>query len=149
MANYTFQTNLLSAAKTGFPPLVGTSLSATGVSFLSGAGVVFASQQVGIVSLSTDDVGIAFNPVSVSVANASLPTFTLNSFPMKTVTVAGSIFNIPSRLDSSNFAIVKTSPGDFTVFPWLSTTTTIPTSALSADRQVTTQDTRRKRLLGY
>jgi hypothetical protein len=31
----------------------------------------------------------------------------------------------------------------------LSTTTTIPTSALSADRQVTTQDTRRKRLLGY
>ena len=149
MANYTFQTNLLSAEKTGFPQLVGTSLSATGVSFLSGAGVVFASQQVGVVSLSTYDVGIAFNPVNVNITNGSLSTFSLTSFPTKTVTVAGSIFNIPSGLNSSNFAIIKTTPGDFTVFPWLSTTTTIPTSALSADRQVTTQDTRRKRLLGY
>ena len=149
MANYTFQTNLLSAAKTGFPPLVGTSLSATGVSFLSGAGVVFASQQVGIVSLSTYDVGIAFNPVNVTITNGSLSTSCLTSFPMQTVTVAGSVFNIPPSLNLSNFAIVKTTAGDFTVFPWLSTTTTIPTSALSADRQVTTQDTRRKRLLGY
>lgn len=149
MANYTFQTNLLSAEKTGFPQLVGTSLSATGVSFLSGNGITFASRNVGIVSLSTDDVGIAFNPVTVTVATTSLSTFSLTSYPSVTVNVAGSIFNIPANLTSSNFAIVKTSPGDFTVFPWLSGTTTVLTASLTADRQVTTQDTRRKRLLGY
>lgn len=149
MAIYTFQTNLLSAQKTGNPPLVSTSLSATGVSFLSGAGVTFASQQVGVVSLSTNDVGIAFNPVNISVANNSLSTFNLTAYPMKTVTVAGSVFNIPSALNTSNFGIVKTSAGDFTVFPWLSTTTTVPTSAISPTREVSTQDTRRKRLLGY
>jgi len=149
MANYTFQTNLLSAAKTGFPPLVGTSLSATGVSFLSGAGVVFASRNVGIVSLSTNDVGIAFNPVTLTIATSSLPTFNLTAYPSITVNVAGSVFNIPANLTTSNFAVVKTTPGDYTVFPWLSTTTTVPTSALSATREVSTQDSRRKRLLGY
>ena len=149
MAIYTFQTNLLSAAKTGFPPLVGTSLSATAVSFLSGAGVPFASQQIGIVSLGISDVGIAFNPVSVSVTNTSLSTFSLTSYPMRTVNVDGSIINIPSALNGSNFAMVKTTAGDYTVFNWLSGTTTVSLASLSADRDVSTQDTRRKRLLGY
>lgn len=146
MANYTFQTNLLSAQKAG---LIGTSLSATGVSFLSGNNVVFTSQQVGVVSLSTTDVGIAFNPVNISVANNSLSTFNLTAYPMKTVNILGSIVNIPSGLNGSNFALVETTSGDYTVFPWLSTTTTVPTSALSATREVSTQDSRRKRLLGY
>lgn len=149
MANYTFQTTLLSAEKTGSPPLVGTSLSATAVSFLSGNSVVFASQQLGIVSLSTNDAGIAFNPVNVTVANTSLSTFKLSAYPIKTVTVGGSVFNIPPSLDSSSFAVVKTSFGNYTVFPWLSTTTTVPTSAIISDREVSTSDSRRKRLLGY
>lgn len=146
MANYTFQTNLLSAAKAG---LIGTSLSATGVSFLSGAGVTFATRDVGVVSLSTNDVGIAFNPVTLTIGTNSLSTFSLTAYPSVTVNVAGSVFNIPANLTTSDFAVVKTSAGDYTVFPWLSTTTTIPTSALSATREVSTQDTRRKRLLGY
>jgi hypothetical protein len=146
MANYTFQTNLLSAEKAG---LIGTSLSATGVSFLSGAGVTFATRDVGVVSLSTDDVGIAFNPVALTIETTSLSTFSLTAYPSVTVNVAGSVFNIPANLTASDFVIVKTSAGDYTVFPWLSTTTTIPTSSLSATREVSTQDTRRKRLLGY
>jgi len=149
MAIYSFQNNLLSAAKTGFPQLIGTALSSTAVSFVSGAGAVFASQQIGIVSLSTNDVGIAYNPVTVSVASTSLSTFSLTSYPTKTVTVAGSVFNIPPSLTNSNFAIVKTTPGQFTVFPWLSTTLAVPTSAITIERDVSTADTRRKRILGY
>lgn len=146
MANYTFQTNLLSAEKVG---LIGTSLSATGVSFLSGENVTFATKEVGIISLSTNDVGIAFNPVSLTIGPNALSTFSLASYPSVTVNVAGSVFNVPANLTNTNFAIVKTTTGDFTVFPWLSTTTTVATSALIPDREVTTQDTRRKRHLGY
>jgi hypothetical protein len=65
------------------------------------------------------------------------------------VTVAGSVFNIPPSLTNSNFAIVKTTPGQFTVFPWLSTTLAVPTSAITIERDVSTADTRRKRILGY
>ena len=149
MANYTFSTILLSAEKTGSPRLTNTSLSATGVSFLSGNNVVFTSQQVGVVSLSTTDVGIAFTPINITVSTNSLSTFSLTSYPMKTVNILGSVVNIPSGLNSSDFGIVETTSGDYTIFNWLSTTTTVPLSDVVAQREVSTPDTRRKRLLGY
>jgi len=149
MANYTFQTTLLSAEKTGTPNLIGTSLSGVAVSFLSGNSVVFATQQVVIQSLSTNDVGIAFNPVNVTPATTALSTFKLSSYPLSSVTVDGSVFTLPTQLNNSNFAVVKTSSGDFTVFPWLSTTATVLASAIAPTKEVSTSDSRRKRHLGY
>lgn len=57
MATYTFTTSLLSAEKTGYPTLVNTTLTSNGVTILT---------------LSTNDVGVAFNPVPV------LSAFTAN-----------------------------------------------------------------------
>jgi hypothetical protein len=148
MNTYTFSTNLLSAEKTGTPNLIGTSISGVAVTFLSGAGVPFNSIQASIVSLSTYDVGFAFNPTTVTVATTALSTFHLSSYPVSAVNVAGSVFNLPITLDSSDFAIIKTD-ASYTVFPWLSTTETIPTSALSATNQVSTPNVRRLRFLGY
>ena len=148
MTTYTFATDLLSAASTGYPNLIGTSLSATAVTFLSGDGVSFATQLAGLVSLSSVHEGISFNPTTVTIATTSLSTFSLTSYPTVAVTVAGSVVNIPAALNSSTLTTVNVDES-FTVFPWLSTTTTIPTSALSATNQVSVANTRRLRFLGY
>lgn len=148
MALYTFTTNLLSAQKTGSPNLIGTSLSGTGVYFLSGNSVVFQTQQVVVRSLSTTDVGIAFNPVYVTIAPTALSTFNLSSYPLSTVNVLGSVFTIPTLLGNSTFGVAKTNSG-FSVFPWLSTTSTVLLSSLSAELNVSTTNTRRLRILGY
>jgi hypothetical protein len=152
MPIYTFATNLLSAEKTGYPNLIGTTLSGVGVSFLSGSNgnqTVFATQNVVIQSLSTTDVGIAFNPVQVSVASTALSTFKLSSYPLSTVNILGSVFTIPTQLNNTAMAIVENVAGTFSVFTHLSTTATLATSALSTERNVSTADTRRKRNLGY
>jgi len=147
---YTFSTNLLSAQKTGSPNLIGTSLSGVGVTFLSGSNVAFATQNVIVVSLSTNDAGITFNPVSLSVASNELSTFKLSSYePLVSVNVEGSIFLIPSLLNGSNLSIVKVLPKNYTVFPWLSTTTVVPTSAVIATQDVMNPNRLRLRLLGY
>jgi hypothetical protein len=149
MPLYTFATNLLSAEKTGSPKLIGTSLSGTAVYFLSGNSVVFQTQQLVIQSLSTTDVGIAFNPVYVTIAPTALSTFNLSSYPLSTVNVLGSTFNIPTLLNNSTFGIVEILGAPFTVFPWLSTTSTVLVSSLSTEINVSTANTRRLRILGY
>lgn len=147
---YTFSTNLLSAQKTGSPNLIGTSLSGVGVTFLSGSNVAFATQQVIVVSLSTNDAGIAFSPVEVAVSANQLSSFKLSAYqPLVSVNVEGSQFLIPSLLNTSNFAVIKINSGNFTVFPWLSSTTIVATSALEATRDVGTPNTRRLWVLGY
>jgi hypothetical protein len=147
---YTFSNNLLSAQKTGYPNLIGTSLSGVGVSFLSGNNVVFTTQNVIVVSLSTNDVGIAFNPVTLSVESNQLSTFKLSAYePLVSVNVEGSVFLVPSLLNASNLAVVKVEPKNYTVFPWLSTTTTVPTSAITATKDVLNPNRLRLRLLGY
>ena len=147
---YSFQTNLLSAQKTGSPNLIGTSLSGVGVTFLSGASVPFATQQVIVVSLSTNDVGITYSPVTFSVASNNLSTFKLSAYePLVSVNVQGSVFLIPRLLTGSNFGIVKVEPKTYTVFPWLSSTTTVPTSAIEATKDVLNPNRLRLRMLGY
>lgn len=150
MSIYTFQTNLLSAQKTGTPNLTNTSLSATGVTYLSGANVVVTSLQTGLVSLSTTDVGLAFTPVEFSVGSTvhTASAFSLANYPNVTVNVLGSYFNIPSSLHLSEMAVVN-NDGSYSVFPFLSSVTTVPVSAFSETFSVSTPDTRRKRLLGY
>lgn len=150
MSLYTFQTALLSAEKTGTPNLINTALSATGVTFLSGANVVVNSRQVGVVSLSTTDVGLAFNPVEFSVGSTvhTASAFSLTNYPNVTVNVLGSVFNIPASLHLSELAVVNTD-GSYSVFPFLSSVTTVPVSAFSETFSVSTADTRRKRHLGY
>ena len=150
MSIYTFQQNLLSAAKTGSPNLTNTTLSATGVTFLSGANVVVTTRQVGVVSLSTTDVGLAFNPVEFSVGSTvnTASAFSLATYPSVTVNVLGSVFNIPASLHNTQMAIVNTD-NSFSVFPFLSSVATVPTSAFSETFSVSTPDARRKRLLGY
>ena len=151
MSIFTFQQNLLSAEKTGSPNLTNTTLSATGVTFLSGANVVVTTRQLGVVSLSTTDVGIVFNPVEFSVGSTvnTASAFSLATSPKSvTVNVLGSVFNIPASLHNTQMAIVNTD-GSYTVFPFLSSVTTVPTSAFSETFSVSTPDTRRKRLLGY
>jgi hypothetical protein len=85
MSIYTFQQNLLSAEKTGSPNLTNTTLSATGVTFLSGANVVVTTRQLGVVSLSTTDVGIVFNPVEFSVGSTvnTASAFSLATYPRR------------------------------------------------------------------
>lgn len=150
MSIYSFQTNLLSAQKTGTPNLTNTSLSATGVTYLSGANVVVTSLQTGLVSLSTTDVGLAFTPVEFSVGSTvhTASAFSLANYPNVTVNVLGSYFNIPSSLHLSEMAVVN-NDGSYSVFPFLSSVTTVPVSAFSETFSVSTPDTRRKRLLGY
>lgn len=150
MSIYTFQTALLSAQKTGTPNLTNTSLSATGVTYLSGANVVVTSLQTGIVSLSTTDVGLAFTPVEFSVGSTvhTASAFSLANYPNVTVDVLGSYFNIPSSLHLSTMAVVN-NDGSYSVFPFLSSVTTVPVSAFSETFSVSTAETRRKRHLGY
>jgi hypothetical protein len=150
MSLYTFQTALLSAEKTGTQNLTNTSLSATGVTYLSGADVIVTSRQVGVVSLSTTDVGLAFSPVDFSVGSTvnTVSSFALSNFPTIAVNVLGSVFNIPSSLHLTNMAVVNTD-NSYSVFPFLSSVTTVPVSAFSETFSVSTPDTRRKRLLGY
>lgn len=150
MSIYTFNTNLLSAEKTGTPNLTNTVLSATGVTFLSGDNVVVNSRQVGVVSLSSDDVGIAFTPVEFLIGTTVHTTsaFSLATYPSVAVNVLGSVFNIPASLHQTNVAVVN-SDNSYTVFPFISSVTTVPVSALSATFSVSTPDTRRKRMLGY
>ncbi len=121
MAIYSFNTTLLSAQKTGNPPLIGTSLSALGVN---------------TISLSTDDVGIAFNSVTPLVsANVN-------------ISVKGSVFAIDRAYDGSKMAIRNTA-GGYTTFTLATAYTTTPLSAFSVSDDVSTPDTRRKRHLGY
>lgn len=150
MSIFTFQQNLLSAAKTGNPNLTNTILSATGVTFLSGANVVVATRQLGVVSLSTTDVGIAFDPVEFSVGSTvfTASAFSLAAYPSVTVNILGSVFNIPASLHNTQMAIVNTD-NSYSVFTFLSTVTNVPTASFSETFSVSTPDTRRKRLLGY
>lgn len=150
MSIYTFQQNLLSAEKTGTPNLTNTTLSATGVTFLSGANVVVTTRQTGVVSLSTNDVGLAFSPVDFSVGTTinTASAFSLAAYPSVTVNVLGSVFNIPASLHNTELALVKTD-GSYSVFPFLSSVATVPVSAFTNTFSVSTADTRRKRLLGY
>ena len=121
---YTYSVNLLSAEATGYPNQIGCVLSANGVN---------------IISLSSVDQGIAFNPVS-----------TLNGV-LSTVTVTGSVFKIDTAYDQSDMALIKVLTPDiieyYTRFTYLSTTVTATPSAAIID--VSTQDMRRMRHLGY
>lgn len=147
---YTFQTNLLSAEKMGVPFMTGTALSSNAVTFLSGNNVAFATQTLGIVSLSSSDAGITFTPVQITVAPGDLATFNIANYPIVTVNVLGSIFNIPSALNGSNLAIVKSDPNRvYTMFSWLSGTTTVLSNALTTVKDVSTANSRRLRLYGY
>ena len=143
---YVFTTNLLSAEKTGNPQLIGTSLSGVGVTFLSDARVPFDTQSVVVVSLSSDDVGIAFSPVNVTVASQNLSTFSLTAYPVVSTTVDGCVFLIPPHLDGSSMAIVE-SQGNFTTFAWSSATG--PSAITSRQRDVLTPNQRRLWLYGY
>lgn len=150
MSIYSFQTNLLSAEKTGTPNLINTTLSATGVTYLSGANVLVTTRQLGVVSLSTNDVGLAFSPVDFSVGSTvhTASAFSLSTYPNVTVNVLGSVFNIPASLHLSEMAVVNTD-NSYSVFTFLSSVTTVPVSAFSKTFSVSTAETRRKRLLGY
>lgn len=150
MSIFSFQTALLSAEKTGTPNLTNTSLSATGVTYLSGANVLVTSRQVGVVSLSATDVGLAFSPVDFSVGTTvnTASAFSLANFPVVTVNVLGSVFNIPASLHLTNMAVVNTDRS-YSVFQFLSSVTTVPTGSLSETFSVSTANTRRERMLGY
>jgi hypothetical protein len=119
---YTFSTTLLSAAKTGSPQLVTTSLSASGVN---------------TISLSTNDVGISFTP------NATL-TGTL-----VLTTVQGSVFRIDTSYhQANNQMVLLKSNGSGTIFQYASGGSV--GIALSAGyTNFTTGETRRKWHLGY
>jgi hypothetical protein len=119
---YTFSTALLSAAKTGFPNLVTTALSASGVN---------------VISLSTNDVGIAFTP------NTTL-TGTLCS-----TTVQGSVFRIDTSYNQENnqMVLLKTD-GTGTIFQFASGGS-VGVALSAAYTDFTTSDTRRKWHLGY
>jgi hypothetical protein len=150
MSIYTFSANLLSAQKTGNPNLTNTALSATGVTYLSGDSVLVASRQLGVVSLSTNDVGVAFTPSEVSIGTTvnTASTFSIGNFPNVTVNALGSVLNIPASLHNNQIALVK-NDNTYSVFTFLSTVTNVPVGDFSNTISVSTPDTRRKRILGY
>jgi hypothetical protein len=150
MSIYTFSSNILSAQKTGDPNITNAVLSATGVTYLSGNSVLVSARQLGTISLSTSDIGLAFTPIEVSMGTTvnTASGFSLTNVPNITVNILGSVFSIPSSLHNSTMAIVN-NDNTFSVFPFLSTVTTIPISAFSETISVSIPETRRKRLLGY
>lgn len=122
---YTFDTILLSAQKTGNPNLLNTQLSAQGVN---------------VITLAGDVVGVAFNKQSTLSNN------------LCSVTVGGCLLKIDNVYDKQTFTLVKTLDSNlayYSVFPYLSTASTVASNALSSTTQISTPNTRRKRLLGY
>ena len=121
MASYIFDTELLSAAKTGNPPLTDTTLSAYGIR---------------VVSLSTDDVGIAFNRQS-----------TLNSV-LSTITIQGSVFYIDTAYLRETVAVIKTDNTFSIVLSAANNATAIPNSTATVEN-VSTVNRRRLWHMGY
>jgi hypothetical protein len=123
---YSFNTTLLSAQKTGSPVLIGTLLSAFGVN---------------VISLSTNDKGIAFNAVT-----PLLSTLT-------NVTIQGSVFRIDTAYQGASMALVKVPENNvstYTTYIHNSALTVAPVSAISVgETDVIDVDGRRKWLLGY
>ena len=123
MSQYDFSSILLSAQKTGNPPLVGTALSGSGVN---------------IITLGASVAGVAFYesavPFSGTLFNLSL---------------SGSLFRIDRVYSGSPMALVLTN-NTYTSFIANSAYATVPLSALGVNtRNITTPDSRRKWVLGY
>lgn len=122
---YTFDTVLLSAQKTGFPNLIGTSLSANGVN---------------TITLSAPHNGICFNARSTTTNILS------------NMTINGSLFRVNIGYHNSLMAVVNSPVRDiqtYTVFLYTSAATT-PSTPLSAGVvNVSNADTIRKWVLGY
>lgn len=116
---------LLSAAKTGNPPLADTSLT------------TLSANGVNVITLSTDDVGIAF------VTESSL------TGALTQRTIQGSVFKIDQAYNGSTMALVKTN-GSYTTFAYASAHAVQPLSTFTAgDPDVSTPDSRRKWVYGY
>lgn len=125
MASYTFNTQILSAAKLG----IGNPISPPSAFYpLTAAGV-------GIISLSSIHDGLAFN---------SLPVLARTV----TATIRGSVFNINEAYDLKPMALFG-DDNTYTVFTFNSATPTTQTILLSGTRDVSTPEQRRKWVLGY
>lgn len=124
MASYTFNTQVLSAAKVG----IGNPVSPSTSYPLTAAGV-------GIISLSSIHDGLAFN---------SLPLLPKTI----TATVRGSVFNINEAYDLKPMALFEHN-NTYTVFTFNSSTPTSQVILLSGTRDVSTPEQRRKWVLGY
>jgi hypothetical protein len=124
--SYSFTTSLLSAQKTGTPNLIGTQLSAFGVN---------------VISLSTNDKGIAFTP-----RTPLLSTLT-------NVTIQGSLFRIDTAYQGATMALVKVPTNNvstYTIYIHNSSLAVAPVSAISVgEDDVIDADGRRKWVLGY
>ena len=137
---YTFDTVLLSAAKTGTPNLLTSTLSNFVVN------TALSSYGVSAVSLSTNDVGITYN---VYLSGNTLRTLTGT---LSTTTILGSVFKIDTGYHNTQMAVVTLPVSNvqtYNVFTYLSSSATVAASALSTTDSVSTPDTRRKYLYGY
>ena len=121
---YVFSSSVLSAAKTPTPAAT-FSLSANGIN---------------TISLSTNDVGLAYNAL------------TTLSTVLSTLTVNGSVFAIDTAYSCQQMALVTlpvNNMSTYTVLTYLSSLATTPVSSYDVTPQVSTPGTRRKWLLGY
>lgn len=122
-ALFTFNKNILSAAKYSNPPVTNQpTLSAFGVA---------------IISLSTNDVGITFRERTTTPLTSAFTT----------TSVFGSVFSIDTSFDGSHLAVV-TNAG-YNVFLHLSSVTSVSVSSITATREVSSPETQRKRLYGF
>lgn len=124
MASYTFNTQVLSAAKLG----VGNPIAPSTFYPLTADGI-------GIISLSSIHDGLAFN---------SLPLL----FRTVTATIRGSVFNINEAYNLKPMALFE-HDNTYTVFTFNSATPNTQTILLSGTRDVSTPEQRRKWVLGY
>jgi len=125
---YTFDTILLSANKLGFPQRIAADLS-------------LSARGVNVMTLSTNDVGIAFNAIQTT------------SGVLIDCNVQGSTFKIDRNYHQSRMVLVKgvqlSAAGLGTIFQFVSTGGTISTGLSTNYRDFTTPETRRMRHLGY
>lgn len=118
-------TLLLSAEKTGNPPITDSSI------------VSLSANGVNTISLSTDDVGIAFDAES-----------TLNG-ALSNSNIQGSVYRIDTAYDGKEMALVKTD-GTYSTFTYDVNHSTQPLSSFTNDNvDVSTVNTRRLYLYGY
>ena len=161
--SYLFDNILLSAVKTGNPPITTA---------------ITTAHDVTMISLSTNDKGLAFNLVTrdlrtttlvnsilSSLATPSLSFSTLTSLGFSAlsvlvlpvsatnVNVLGSVFKIDTSYNNTVMALVEVPVNNiatYTVFTHLSAVTTVPLSAvITGVTDVTDPEVRRKYLLGY
>lgn len=143
---FTYNSNVLSAEKFS-PVMVSASLSATGVTYLTGANVPIATASVVLQQADATVQGVAFNSLRLLDATVVNLDTNLVSFALNDTLV-----RVPKALNNTTMALILTPVNNvqsYVVFTYLSAASDSSfVSLCSFTTSVSTPETQRKHLLG-